>query len=92
VLLYTVKEKRAKPDRKPHHMHHGLRNLYTENSSLRSLKIMPTNLKEIVRFIRLLYKNIHPLYRLKVGNKSTGPGTELKLKRILLNLARIDGT
>ncbi len=42
-------EKGGKPDRKPHPLPYGLRNPYTEISSLRTLKIMPRNLKETVR-------------------------------------------
>jgi len=47
ALFYTVKEKEGKPDRKPHPLPYGLRNLY-RNSSQRTLNIMPRNLKEIV--------------------------------------------
>jgi hypothetical protein len=46
-LLYTVKEKRGKPERKPYPLLYGLRhpnrNLKSENS-----EIMPRNLNEIV--------------------------------------------
>jgi hypothetical protein len=40
-LLYTVKEKGEKPDRKPYFFPYGLR-IHTETSSLRTLKIMPS--------------------------------------------------
>jgi hypothetical protein len=55
-LLYTVKEKGGKPDRKPHPLPYGLKS-HTETSSLRTLMIMPRNLDEIVRswIRRLLY-------------------------------------
>jgi hypothetical protein len=43
ALLYTVKEKGGKPDRKSHPLPYDLRNPY------RNLKIMPRNLKEIER-------------------------------------------
>jgi hypothetical protein len=49
VLLYTVKEKGAKPDRKPHPLPYGLRNPYRNRKSDITLKIMPINLKEIAR-------------------------------------------
>jgi hypothetical protein len=45
--LYTVKEKGGKPDRKPYPLPYGLR-IHAETSSLRTLKIMPKNLTEIV--------------------------------------------
>ncbi len=48
VLVYTVKEKGGKPDRKLHPLPNGLK-IHTETSSLRTLKIMTRNLKEIVR-------------------------------------------
>jgi hypothetical protein len=49
VLLYTVKEKGGKPDRENHTpLLYGLRNPY-RNSSLRTLKVKPRKLKEIVR-------------------------------------------
>jgi len=50
LLLYTVKEKGGKPYRKPYHLPcGGIRNPYSkEISSLRTLKIMPRNLNEIV--------------------------------------------
>jgi hypothetical protein len=41
-LLYNVKEKGGKPDRKPYPLPYGLRNLYQ-----RTRKIMPRNLNEI---------------------------------------------
>jgi hypothetical protein len=44
-LLYTVKER--KPDRKPDLFPYGLK-IHTETSSLRNLKMMPRNLKEII--------------------------------------------
>jgi hypothetical protein len=44
--MYTVKEKGGKPDRKPHLLP---RNPYKKTLSLRTLKILPRNLKEIVR-------------------------------------------
>jgi hypothetical protein len=34
ALLYTVKEKVGKPERKPHPLPYGLRNLKSENSRL----------------------------------------------------------
>jgi hypothetical protein len=40
-LLYTVKEKGGKPDRKPYPLH-------TKTSSLRTLKITPKNLNKTV--------------------------------------------
>jgi hypothetical protein len=46
-LLYTVKEKGGKPHRKPYPLYIGLE-IHTETSSLRTLKIMPKNLNEIV--------------------------------------------
>jgi hypothetical protein len=42
ALLYTVKEKGGKPDRKPH----PFQKIHTETSSLKTLKIMPRNPKE----------------------------------------------
>jgi hypothetical protein len=48
VLQYTVKEKGGKPDRKPHPLLYGIGNPY-RNLSLRTLKVMPRNLKEIER-------------------------------------------
>ncbi len=49
-LLYTVKEKKGKPDRKPYPLSYGLgnpyRNLKSENSQD---YCMPRNLNEIVR-------------------------------------------
>jgi hypothetical protein len=48
VLLYTAKEKEGKPDRKPYPLSYDLRKPY-RNLSLRTLKIMPRNLNEIVR-------------------------------------------
>jgi hypothetical protein len=47
ALVYTVKEKGGKPDRKPHPLPFG--EIHTETSNLRTLKIMPRNLKEFVR-------------------------------------------
>jgi hypothetical protein len=44
---YTAKEKGGKPDRKPNFLPYGLR-IHTDSSSLRTLKIMPRNLNEIV--------------------------------------------
>jgi hypothetical protein len=44
AILYIVKEKEGKPDRKPHRFPYGLRNPYR---NLRILKIMSRNLKEI---------------------------------------------
>ena len=48
-LLYTVKGRGGKSDRKPYPLSYGLRNPY-RTSSLRALKIMPRNLKEIIRW------------------------------------------
>jgi hypothetical protein len=45
-LMYTVKEKGGKPDRKPQPLPYGIRNQYR---NLRTLKIMPRNLNEIIR-------------------------------------------
>ncbi len=47
-LLYTVKEKGGKPDRKPYPLPYGLSNPYTETSSLKTLKIKHRNLNKIV--------------------------------------------
>jgi hypothetical protein len=47
-LLYTVKEKGGKPGRTLYPLSYGLRNPY-RTSSLRTPKIMPRNLNEIVR-------------------------------------------
>ncbi len=47
-LLYTVQEKRGKPDEKPYTLPYCFRNPYRKTSSLRTLKIMPRNLNEIV--------------------------------------------
>jgi hypothetical protein len=49
ALLFTIKEKGGEPDRKPHPFLYGLRNPYRNLKSENSLKIMPRNLKEIVR-------------------------------------------
>ncbi len=58
-LLYTDKEKGRKPDRKPYSLSYGLR-IHTETSSLRTVKIIPRNLNEIVHsWIRLLNKLSH---------------------------------
>jgi hypothetical protein len=46
--MFTVKEKEGKPERKPNPLPYGLR-IHTETSSLRTLKIRPINLNEIVR-------------------------------------------
>ncbi len=56
-LLYTEKDKGGKPDRKPYALlPYGLRNPYRNLQFLRTLKIMPRNLNEIVRsWIRLHY-------------------------------------
>jgi hypothetical protein len=43
ALMYTVIEKGGKPDRKSHPLPYDLRNPY------RNLKIMPRNIKEIIR-------------------------------------------
>ncbi len=49
----TVKKRGGKPDRKPHPLPYGVRN--PETSSLRTLKSVPRNLKEIAHsWIRLL--------------------------------------
>jgi hypothetical protein len=49
-LLYTEKDKGGKPDRKPYALlPYGLRNPYRNLQFLRTLKIMPRNLNEIVR-------------------------------------------
>ncbi len=48
-LLFTVKEKGRKPDRKPYPFH-MVYEIHTETSSLRTLKIMPRNGNEIVRW------------------------------------------
>ncbi len=46
MLLYTVKEKGRKPDRKPHPLPFDLRNPYRNlKSEKRTLKIMPINKK-----------------------------------------------
>jgi hypothetical protein len=47
--LYTLKEKGGKPDRKPDTLPCGLKKRKKENSTLKTLKIMPRNLNEIVR-------------------------------------------
>ncbi len=47
-LLYTVKEKGGKPDRKPNPLPYGLRNPYSNLRSENS-QVMPRNLNEIVR-------------------------------------------
>jgi hypothetical protein len=47
-LLYIVKEKGGKPDRKPYALLYGLRNPYRNLKSLRTLKIMPRNFNKIV--------------------------------------------
>jgi hypothetical protein len=47
-LLYTVKEKGGKPDRKPYPLPCGFRNP-NRNLTLRTLKVMPRILNEIVR-------------------------------------------
>jgi hypothetical protein len=50
MLLYTVKEKGGKPDRKPHPLPYGLRNPYRNFKSENSQDYtLPRNLKEIVR-------------------------------------------
>ena len=54
-LLYTVKEKRGKPDRKSHPLPYGLRNPY-RNLKSETLETMPRDLNEIVRS-RILNKN-----------------------------------
>jgi hypothetical protein len=46
-LLYTVKEKVGKPDRKSCHLPYGLRNPY-RNLKSQNLKIIPRNLNEVV--------------------------------------------
>ncbi len=57
-LLYTVKEKRGKPDRKT---------IFTKTSSLRTLKIMPRNLNEMVcSWIWLQVASIKALHRKKL--------------------------
>jgi hypothetical protein len=45
--MYTVKCKGGKPGRKPYPLP-MLKEIHTETSSLRTLKIKPRNLKEIV--------------------------------------------
>jgi hypothetical protein len=66
VLLYTVKEKGGKPDRKPHPVHYGLR--YPN----RNLKIMPRNLKKIVRsWFRLLEQLLQDINTSKSDCRST---------------------
>jgi hypothetical protein len=45
-LLYTVKDKGGKPDRKPYSM---VEEIHTETLSLRTVKIMPRNPNKIVR-------------------------------------------
>ncbi len=58
--MYTVKCKGGKPGRKPYPLP-MLKEIHTETSSLRTLKIKPRNLKEIVgSWIRLLC-SISPL-------------------------------
>jgi hypothetical protein len=49
--MYTVKEKGGNPERKPenHTPFPMFQEIRTETSSLRTLKIMPRNLNEIVR-------------------------------------------
>ncbi len=49
TVLYTVKEKGGNPDRKPYLLPYDLRNLYRNLKSMRTLKVMPRNLNEIVR-------------------------------------------
>jgi hypothetical protein len=52
---YTAKEKGGKPDRKPYFLPYGLR-IHTETLCLRTLKIMPSHLHEILHsWICLLY-------------------------------------
>jgi hypothetical protein len=46
TVLYTIKEKGGNSDRKPYPLTYGLRNPYR---NLRTIKIMPRNLNEIVR-------------------------------------------
>jgi hypothetical protein len=48
-LLYNVKAKGGKPDRKPYLM---VEEIYTETLSLRTVKIMPRNLNKIVHFVQ----------------------------------------
>jgi hypothetical protein len=49
-LLDSVhcKRKKRKPDRKPYSLPYGLKKIHTETLSLRTLKIMPRNLNEVV--------------------------------------------
>jgi hypothetical protein len=49
LLLYTVKEKEGKPNKKNHTAFTMVEEIHTETSSLRTLNIMPRNLKDIVR-------------------------------------------
>ncbi len=61
ALLYTVKEKVGKPDRKPYPLPDGLE-IHKETSSLSTLKFMPRNLKEIVRswiWLRNRHKSLY---------------------------------
>jgi hypothetical protein len=48
-VLYTIKEKGGKSNTKPYPLPFGLRNPYTETSSLRTIKIMPRKLNKILQ-------------------------------------------
>jgi hypothetical protein len=48
-LLYTIKEKGGKPDRKPYPIPYGFSEIHTETSGPRTLKIMARHINEIVR-------------------------------------------
>jgi hypothetical protein len=50
-LLYTVKEKGGKPDRKPYLWSSLWFKKFIQTSSLRTLKVIPRNIKEIVTFM-----------------------------------------
>jgi hypothetical protein len=47
VLLYTVKEKQGKPDRKPHPLPYGLRNPYRNLKSGELSKLCPETLQKL---------------------------------------------
>jgi hypothetical protein len=47
VTVYTVKEKGGTPDRKPYPLTPMVKEIRTDTSCLRTLKIMPRNLNEI---------------------------------------------
>ncbi len=66
-LLYTVKEKGGKPDRKPYHLPYGLRNSYKNLESENSQDYAQKPQRNCMFLITVMFKNTPSCSHLHIG-------------------------